>query len=83
MGVDFTEGKTLLISMTSWKSKSVGVVEAVAATNCDDRYGGRRELPASYRTTAAESWTSRRDSRSRALATWRRGGGVAVVTALR
>ena len=83
MGVNFTEGKTLLISMTLWKSKSVGVVEAVAAMSCDGRYGGRRELSASYRMTAAESWTSRRGSRSRALATWRRGGGVAVVTALR
>ena len=55
MGKNFTEGKTLPISMTSWKSKSVGVVEAVAVTSYDSRCGGRHELPASYRMTAAES----------------------------
>ena len=78
MGVNFSHGKTLPISITSWKSKSVGVVEAGAATSCHGRYGGRRELPASYRMTVAESWTSRRGSTPRALATWRRGGGVAA-----
>ena len=55
MGVDFTDGKILPISMILWKSKSVGVVEAVAAMSCDGRCGGRHELPASYRMMAAES----------------------------
>ena len=49
-----SEREILPTSMAlSWRSEFAGVVEAVAATSGDGRCGGRRELPMSYRMTAA------------------------------